>query len=97
MDWACRRGLHRIGVVSTAWHLPRAVFEIERAAAAAALRIEILPLPVPADRRLAYHPRVMREAVKLVLAVLRARVGVDTVGRPSHLCGPSGGIMSGER
>lgn len=96
VGWACRRGLRRIGVVSTAWHLPRAIFEIERVAAAAAVRIEIRPLPVPADRRLPYHPRVMREAAKLVLAGLRARLTKSGNPRLSALC--RGGMnTAGER
>ncbi len=95
VGWACRRGLRRIGVVSTAWHLPRAMFEIERAARAAALRIEIRPLPVPADRRLPYHPRVMREALKLVLAMLRARMTAGVNGRPTRLCRAGEAVLRG--
>ncbi len=98
VDWACRRGLRRIGVVSTAWHLPRAMREIERAAAAAGLRIAILPLPVPEDQRLRYHPRVVKEALKLVLAMLRARVTTGTQGRRlPRSCRAGEAVMGGGR
>ncbi len=96
VDWACGRGLHRIGVVSTAWHLPRAMVEIERAATVARLRIAVRPLAVPGDRRPPYHPRVMREAAKLVLALLRARMTAGD-GRRARHCRAGRAVMSGRR
>ena len=97
VEWACARGLRRIGVVSTAWHLPRAMVEIERAAAVAGLQLAIRPLAVPGDRRPPYHPRVMREALKLVLALLRARMTAGDDGRWARRCRAGRAVMSGER
>ncbi len=86
--WACAGGMRRIGVVSSAWHLPRAMLEFGRAARAAGLELALVPIPVPDAADTAPALQRMREAVKFALAALRARL-VDR-SAPAAPCGHSG-------